>query len=498
MMIRILWSCQLSLFLLWPLWCDCFVIFDPERPAAAASCRSSQGPHHHCCSNIRSGSASLAAPLFSTVEKRPLAPFFNETEAASLPLTSSLPPRKLRPIVDKMRNSRRRHRHTTLSEQLPVLDTPPATKATRSRRSSSSNNINPATQQQVHQQQLAPSRIIFGTAALGKAAKPFKLLDAAYQKGFYRFDLARTYGGDGVSEHIFGAWMKERGLDRSTVEIITKGGMGQDKYGNPNRPVLTREALRSEVLASLDALQTDYVDMYMFHRDDPRIGVEQFVLWANELVMDGSTRRWGVSNWSFERFRQAYEFARQHNLEPPAANSPQYSLAIPQCEVWPTTQSISGPQYDEQIEWYALHNVELLCWEVLAKGFMAKPHLWNSDSVDQQFLDTPNVPIGSDEWRLQRIQKAYCYDLNYHRRNVAVKLARQHGCTLSQIATRYILSRGNHISVIFGSNNLDHLEDMVEVLQDDHWQLDQEAMIQLCSLMKTTTTTKPSSSRRPH
>ena len=290
--------------------------------------------------------------------------------------------------------------------------------------------------------------------------------------------------------------MQERDdLDRATVEIITKGGMGQDKYGNPNRPLLTREALRTEVEASLEALQTEYVDMYMFHRDDPRIDVQQFVFWANELLLDGHAKRWGVSNWSYERFRQAYEFAMKHGLEPPAANSPQYSLAIPRCNVWPTTQSISGPQYEAQIEWYALHNVELLCWEVLAKGFMAKPHLWSH--VDPEFLDAPEVPIGTDEWRLQRIQKAYCYDLNYHRRSVAVQLARRYGCKLSQIATRYILSRGSHISVIFGTNNLEHLYDMVGVWQDDDWQLDPEAMVQLNSLM-TTTTAQASSSSRPH
>lgn len=127
--------------------------------------------------------------------------------------------------------------------------------------------------------------------------------------------------------------------------------MGQDKYGSPHRPILTQKVLQAEVTASLDALRTTYVDMYMFHRDDVRLDVKQFVLWGDELVRCGIAKQWGVSNWSFERFRQAYMFAMENGLEPPRANSPQFSLAVPKCEVWPTTQSISGPQCVTQIEW---------------------------------------------------------------------------------------------------------------------------------------------------
>ena len=343
----------------------------------------------------------------------------------------------------------------------------------------------------VVQKRATMNRIIFGTAAIGKAVQPLELLDAAYEKGFHRFDLAHTYGG-GASERIFGQWMEDRGIDRRTVELTTKGGMGEDKYGSPNRPLLTRDALHSEVQASLDALRTDYVDLYLFHRDDPRIDVRQFVLWANELVLSGKTIRWGLSNWSFQRFRQAYEFATENGLEPPCANSPQFSLAVPKCEVWPTTESISGPQYAKQIQWYEENKIELLCWEVLAKGFMAKPHLWSKDTVDPFSFDAP-VTLGSDEWRLQRIQKAYCYDMNYHRRHVAMKMARQLGYKLSQIAILYVLSMGKNISVIFGSNNLKHLDDMVGL--EEH-QLDEETTFGLSSLTTISSTRNPPPTRQ--
>lgn len=336
------------------------------------------------------------------------------------------------------------------------------------------------------------NRIIFGTAALGKAAQPLALLDAAYDKGIRRFDLARSYGC-GASERLFGAWLEEHDVNRASVEIITKGGMGQDKYGDPHRPVLTRPALLAEVQTSLEALRTHYVDLYMFHRDDPRIPVETFVLWANELVQRGTTRRWGVSNWTFERFRQAFDFATRNGLEPPRANSPQFSLAVPQCEVWPTTHSISGSPNDAQQDWYERNHIELLCWEVLAKGFMAQPHLWSEGTVNALSFDDHVNNIGSDEWRLHRIQKAYCYDENYHRRRAAMQLARQLGCKLSQVAILYVLfSRGTNLSVIVGTNNLYHVDDMVGL---DACQLDEDTRLQLARLAIAP---KTSSSSSPH
>lgn len=106
---------------------------------------------------------------------------------------------------------------------------------------------------------------------------------------------------------------------------------------------------------------------------------------------------------------------------------------------------------------------------------MAKPDLWSEDEVDISSLNAP-VETGSDEWRLQHIQRAYCYDLNYHRRHVAVQLARQRGYKLSQITILYILSMGMNIRVIVGSNSLKHLEDMAD-LGEIH--LDEAARLRL-------------------
>ena len=302
-------------------------------------------------------------------------------------------------------------------------------------------------------------RVVFGTAAIAQASDPFGLLDAAFYKGVRRFDLARTYGA-GSSEKIFGEWMASRCIDRADVNIITKGGMGDDKYGDPTRNLLTSSVLMGEVEASLETLGTDRVDMYMFHRDDPRLSVEQFVTWANEIVLAGKTKSWGVSNWSFDRFCEAHQYAVSEGLHPPVANSPQLSLAVPQCEIWPTTYSISGREHENQIEWYEENGVELVCWEVLAKGFMAVPSLWSKEDVDRSTFDK-TFETGTNEWRLQRIQRAYCHSENYRRREAAMKIGKEFGLKLPQIAALYALSVRDNVSIICGFLEPEHVDDMV-------------------------------------
>lgn len=103
---------------------------------------------------------------------------------------------------------------------------------------------------------------------------------------------------------------------------------------------------------------------------------------------------------------------------------------------------------------------------------MAKPDLWTKEDVDPSTFDDPVVK-GSDEWRLQRIQKAYCNPENYRRRELAIELANKSNLKLAQIAMLYPLTKGKHISVIFGSLKPSHVDDMIEL---QHLNIDESAM----------------------
>jgi len=315
--------------------------------------------------------------------------------------------------------------------------------------------------------------LVLGTVALPFVpGDPMQLLDDAYERGFCRFDLARTYGA-GKSEKVFGKWLAESGVDRDSLHLVTKGGMGNDKYGDPDREMCTRESLRSEIKASLEALRTDHADLYMLHRDDPRIDVRDFVDWMNELKDDGLIKRWGVSNWSLRRIHEACSYAFTNDMEPLTATSPQLSLAVPSSDIWPSTYSLSCPSKASEIDWYGENGIEVMGWEALAKGFMAVPTLWRRHEIDFSTFHGPDAEVGTDLWRLQRIQRAYCTPANYVRRDIALKLAKSSGLTLAQIALLYSLGKGDHVSVLVGADRTSHLDEMAAIRD---YKLDEEAM----------------------
>ena len=73
-------------------------------------------------------------------------------------------------------------------------------------------------------------------------------------------DLILHAYGLGESERIFGQWLSSRDIDRKDVDIITKGGMGMDRYGDPDRPLLTEADLIEEVDDSMKTLTIDTID----------------------------------------------------------------------------------------------------------------------------------------------------------------------------------------------------------------------------------------------
>ena len=147
------------------------------------------------------------------------------------------------------------------------------------------------------------SRMIFGTAIgpmiEGKNAD--ELLDAAFAKGIHTFDTARGYGR---AEESLGGWMKRRD-NREQVVVISKCG-NCDSDGSV---CVNRKVIETELAESLQALQTDYIDIYLLHRDDPKTPVSEMIDALNELQKEGKIKVFGVSNWAHERIEEANRYA---------------------------------------------------------------------------------------------------------------------------------------------------------------------------------------------
>ena len=180
------------------------------------------------------------------------------------------------------------------------------------------------------QSSLEVAPIAFGCNVFGWTADEktsFALLDAWVDAGFNFLDTADVYSrwhtgnSGGESETIIGKWLKARG-NRDKIVLATKLGieMGPDKKG------LSRAYMQTAVEASLRRLQTDYIDLYQSHRDDPETPIEETLSAYADLIKAGKVREIGASNFSADRLGESLKVSAAKGLPRYQSLQPQYNL----------------------------------------------------------------------------------------------------------------------------------------------------------------------------
>lgn len=153
----------------------------------------------------------------------------------------------------------------------------------------------------------------------------FAVLDAFLAAGGTFVDTADLYAvwaGDGTggdSEKVLGEWFAARG-NREQVVLATKMG-GLAPYDNQQH-----DSVVAALDASLERLQTDYIDVFYSHYDDEGVSIEDQARTYDGLVTSGKVRHIALSNYSPERMRAWFEYATAEGLAIPAAIQPQYNL----------------------------------------------------------------------------------------------------------------------------------------------------------------------------
>lgn len=272
--------------------------------------------------------------------------------------------------------------------------------------------------------ELPVSRIVFGTAnppmIAGEDAT--ELLDSVFEGGVNCFDTARRYG---MAERSLGDWIAKRG-NRDKIVIVDKGA---HPLPDSTVPRVTPAAIEADIARSLDLLQTDYVDIYMLHRDDTTQPVGPIMEVLNELRERGKIRLLGVSNWTTGRIEAANEYAYEHDLEPFTVSSPNYGLAEQVLDPWGGgCLSISGPEEAGTRRWYQDSGMELFAYATLAHGLF-------SGKIRSDQLS--HVADYLDEFAI----RGYCCRNNYERLRRTEQIAEKHHCTVAQAALAWVLAQ---------------------------------------------------------
>jgi len=160
-------------------------------------------------------------------------------------------------------------------------------------------------------------------------ATSFRVLDAFVDAGFNLVDTADVYsrwkpGNEGgESETILGKWLKRDPKNRDKIVLATKVGMEM----GPGKVGLSKAYIFEAVEKSLQRLQTDRIDLYQSHKDDPSTPQEETLGAFTELIEQGKVRAIGASNYSSDRLKEALRISKDHHLASYVCLQPHYNLA---------------------------------------------------------------------------------------------------------------------------------------------------------------------------
>lgn len=289
------------------------------------------------------------------------------------------------------------------------------------------------------------SKLVLGCAneAINAGQNMDEVFDAAFAAGINAFDTAENYG---KSECVLGDWIARRGL-RDKVVIITKGC---HPYG---RKRVTPEDMRADIEKSFRQLQTDYLDVYLLHRDDEELPVGPMVEVLNEYHKAGKIGAFGGSNWTHQRIRAANDYARAHDLAPFSISSPNYGLANQLGDPWGgVCVSISGPQNKEARAFYRQTGMPVLAYSSLGHGLFSGKVSGSDMAGAKEILDDGFV-------------RGYWFEENFERLRRAEQLAKELGCTVAQVALAWIFHQNLHVLAVVSASSPRRIPANLQALQ---------------------------------
>lgn len=266
-----------------------------------------------------------------------------------------------------------------------------------------------------------------------------KSIKTAFDAGVNFFDNAESYAG-GKSEEIMGAALKKLGLRRGSWLISTKLFWGL--HDGPNeKNTLNRKRILEGIDGSLKRLQLDYVDLLFCHRADPETPIEETVQAMSDIISAGKALYWGTSEWTAEEIRQAWEIADRRNLRKPVMEQPQYNLfARKRVE-------------QEYARLYSEIGLGLTTWSPLASGVLSGKYS-NGIPADSR-MALPSYSWLKDTG-LDKAKVAFAERLG--------KIARDLGCTASQLAIAWCAKNPNVSTVITGASRPEQVSENMKAI----------------------------------
>jgi len=277
---------------------------------------------------------------------------------------------------------------------------------------------------------------VFGWTA--DEATSFKILDAFLSADFNFVDTADIYpkwapgNQGGESETIIGKWMKARG-NRSKVIIGTK--CGHEMGMGPGKKGLSKKYILEAAEASLKRLQTDYIDLYQAHQDDPSTPLEETLEAFAQLIREGKVRAIGASNYSAKRLAEALSVSRKNGLPRYESLQPWYNL-------------YDRAKYEAELEPLCLkEGIGVISYYSLASGFLTGKYRSKADIAGKA--------------RGSRVEK-YVNERGFRILSVLDQVAQDSNSTPARVALAWLMARPGITAPIASATRVDQLKELIE------------------------------------
>jgi aryl-alcohol dehydrogenase-like predicted oxidoreductase len=277
---------------------------------------------------------------------------------------------------------------------------------------------------------LRVSEIGLGGNNFGERAdtkQSIEVINDALEMGINFIDTAELYSA-GRSEELVGQAVKGK---RSQVIIATK--FGYKRTLTPAQQGGSRDYIMKAVEASLKRLNTDYIDLYYIHWNDPVTPILETLRTMDNLVRAGKVRYIACSNFDAWQLNDAWWTSKAHNLEPFIAVQPKYHMLDRSIE-------------KELVPCCEAHGIGVVPWGPLASGFLTGKYHRGQDIPAEMRLAKPfsiyNDIITSE---------------NYDKLEKLESFAKERGHSVGELAIAWLLFNPWLGSVIAGAMNFKQL-----------------------------------------
>jgi aryl-alcohol dehydrogenase-like predicted oxidoreductase len=277
------------------------------------------------------------------------------------------------------------------------------------------------------------SPLVLGTMTFGDTvdtAGSAKMLDAALDAGITHIDTANGYAG-GEAERILAGLLATR---RDQVTLATKAGMPNPDAGE-NSP-LSPKGLRLSVEASLNRLNTDYVDLFYLHQPDRTTPIADTLATVAELVKEGKVRALGVSNFSAWQISELSHAADTVGAPRPIVAQQLYNLLARRIE-------------EEYAEYAEVTGLVTMVYNPLGGGLLTGKHSFEAEPDAGRFGDSRLATMYRERYWNTAIFDAIAQ---------LGKIADGAGIPMTELAMRWLVSKPATGPILLGGSKVEHLQ----------------------------------------